>query len=71
MRGTGGRRRRAQGGPAVEFLNLAIIFVTALMVLGAPKRERLAFRLLVTSVLLMVALFLLATRTSWLPGVNY
>jgi hypothetical protein len=56
---------------AVEFLNLTIIFVTALLVLCVPKRERLAFRLLVTSVVLMVALFLLATRSSWLPGVNY
>jgi len=55
----------------VEFLNLVIIFGTALLVFRAPHRERLAFRLLVASVFLMVALFLLATRSSWLPGVNY
>ena len=61
----------APGRHAVEFLNLVIIFATALLVLRAPQRERLAFRLLVTSVLLMMALFLLATRGSWLPGVNY
>jgi hypothetical protein len=55
----------------VEFLNLSIILVTALLVLRAPQKERLAFRLLVTSVLLMTALFLMATRGSWLPGLNY
>jgi len=55
----------------VEFLNLVIIFTTALLLLRAPQKERLAFRLLVTSVLLMMALFLMATRGSWLPGFNY
>ena len=34
-------------------------------------RERLAFRLLVISTILMVLLFTMATRTGILPGVNY
>jgi hypothetical protein len=55
----------------VEFLNLVIIFVTALLVLRKPERERLAFGLLVTSILLMIGVFLIATRTSILPGLNY
>jgi hypothetical protein len=55
----------------VEFLNLVIIFVTSLLVLRKPERERLAFGLFVTSILLMIGVFLLATRTSILPGVNY
>jgi hypothetical protein len=55
----------------VEFLNLVIIFVTALLVLRRPERERLAFGLLVTSILLMIGVFLIATRTSILPGLNY
>jgi len=55
----------------VEFLNFVIMFVIAYLLLRKPSRERLAFRLLVVSVLLMVALFLIATRTAILPGVNY
>jgi hypothetical protein len=55
----------------VEFLNLVIMFVAALLVLRRPERERLAFGLLVTSVVLMVVLFSIATRTSLLPGINY
>ncbi len=55
----------------MEFLNLVIIFVTAFLVFRKPAKERLAFRLLVVSVLLMIFLFSLATRTSLLPGVNY
>jgi hypothetical protein len=55
----------------VEFLNFILIFVSAWLVLRRPDRERLAFRLLVVSVLLMVALFSLGTRTALLPGVNY
>ena len=34
-------------------------------------RDPMIWFLLVTSVLLMVALFLMATRGSWLPGLNY
>jgi uncharacterized membrane protein len=55
----------------VEFLNFVIMFVTAWIVIRRPEKERLAFRLLVTSVLLMVALFLIAARGALLPGVNY
>jgi len=55
----------------VEFLNFVLMFVTAWLVFRRPDRERVAFRLLVASVLLMVVLFSIATRTSLLPGVNY
>ena len=55
----------------MEFLNFVLIFIIAFLLLRKPDRERLAFRLLIVSVLLMVALFLLATRTAILPGVNY
>jgi hypothetical protein len=55
----------------VEFLNLVLIFITAYLVFRKPERERLAFSLLVVSVVLMVVLFSMATRTSLLPGVNY
>jgi hypothetical protein len=68
-RGPGDYWRRSGG--RVEFLNLVIIFVTALLVLRKPERERLAVALFVTSILLMIGVFLLATRTSILPGVNY
>jgi hypothetical protein len=56
---------------AMEFLNLVLIFIAAFLVLRAPHRERLAFRLLVVCTLLMVFLFAMATRTGLLPGVNY
>jgi hypothetical protein len=66
---------RRVGGAAqegrVEFLNFVLMFVVALLVASKRNRERLAFRLLVVSVLLMVALFSMATRTALLPGVNY
>lgn len=55
----------------MEFLNLVLIFVTAFLVFRKPEKERLAFRILVVSVLLMVFLFSMATRTALLPGVNY
>ena len=55
----------------VEFLNFVLLFVIAYLLLRKPEKERLAFRLLVVSVLLMFALFLIATRTAILPGVNY
>jgi hypothetical protein len=56
---------------AMEFLNLVLIFIAAFLVLRAPGRERLAFRLLVVCTILMVFLFAMATRTGLLPGVNY
>jgi hypothetical protein len=55
----------------VEFLNFVLMFVIALLLASRRDHERLAFRLLVASVLLMVALFSIATRTALLPGVNY
>jgi hypothetical protein len=55
----------------MEFLNFVIMFIIAGLLLRKPARERLAFRLLIVSVILMVALFLIATRTAILPGVNY
>jgi len=55
----------------VEFLNLVLILVAALLVLRKPDKERVAFRMLVASSLLMVLLFTLATRSGLLPGLNY
>ena len=57
--------------PAVEFLNFVLIFAAGYVMLRRPERERLAFGLLVTSSLLMAALFLIGARGSILPGVNY
>ena len=57
--------------PAVEFLNFVLIFTAGYLVLRRPERERLAFGLLVTSSLLMAALFLIGARGSILPGLNY
>lgn len=55
----------------MEFLNFALIFVTGWLVLRRPEKEGLAFRLLLTSVLLMVSLFFVGTRTSVLPPLNF
>lgn len=55
----------------MEFLNFVLMFVIVMILLRKPEKERLAFRLLMASVLLMVFLFSVATRTSLLPGVNY
>ena len=55
----------------MEFLVFVLMLVAAWLVFRNPKRERMAFGLLVVCVLLMVALFSFATRTSLLPGVNY
>ncbi len=55
----------------MEFLNFVLLFVIAFLLLRKPEKERLAFRLLVVSVSLMIFLFLVATRTAILPGVNY
>jgi hypothetical protein len=55
----------------MEFLNFVLMFIVAYILLRKPARERLAFRLLLVSMFLMVALFLIATRTAILPGVNY
>jgi heme O synthase-like polyprenyltransferase len=63
--------RPAKEAARVEFLNLVVIFLTACLVLRKPQKERLAFGLFVFSVLFMVFLFAVATRTGILPGVNY
>ena len=55
---------------AMEFLNFLIILWAAWLVWRRPERERLAFRLLVVSCLLMALLFLAGTHTSLVPGVN-
>jgi hypothetical protein len=55
----------------MEFLNFVLMFAAAWIVLRAPEKERVAFRLLVTCVVLMVLVFCLATRTALLPGVDY
>jgi len=55
----------------VEFLNFVLMLVIVLLLLRKPEKERLAFRLLLASVLLMAVLFLIATRTAILPGMNY
>lgn len=55
----------------MEFLNFILMFAAAYLLLRKPEKERLAFRLLIVSVVLMVLLFSIATRTSLLPGVNY
>ena len=55
----------------MEFMNFVVIFITAFLLLRRPEKERLAFRLLIISVMLMIVLFSVATRTALLPGVNY
>ncbi len=55
----------------MEFLNLVLIFIAGCLVFRRPDQERLAFRIVVVSVLLMIVLFSIATRTALLPGVNY
>jgi hypothetical protein len=55
----------------MEFLNLLLILAAAYLVLKKPERERVAFRILVVSTVLMIVLFAMATRTGLLPGVNY
>ena len=55
----------------MEFLNFVLMFVAGYLVWRKPEQERVAYRLLVTSVVLMVACFLIASRGSVLPGLNY
>lgn len=55
----------------MEFLIFVLMFAAAYLVWRRPARERLAFGLLVACTLLMVVNFLIATRGSILPGVNY
>jgi heme/copper-type cytochrome/quinol oxidase subunit 1 len=55
----------------MEFLNFLLILGAGYLVVRHPRRERLAFGLLVTSAVLMAAVFLLGTRTAVLPPFNY
>lgn len=55
----------------MEFLNFILIFTAGYLVLRRPERERLAFGILVTSCLVMAALFIIGARGSILPGLNY
>jgi len=54
----------------MEFLTFLLILWAAWLIWRRPERERLAFRLLVVSCLLMMTLFLIGTHSSWVPGVN-
>jgi peptidoglycan/LPS O-acetylase OafA/YrhL len=54
----------------MEFLNFLIILAAGWLVWRRPERERLAFLLLVVSFLLMALVFLIGTRSSFVPGVN-
>jgi heme A synthase len=55
----------------MELLTFGLILATAWILWRRPERERLALRLLVVSIALMIFLFALGTRTSLLPGLNY
>ncbi len=55
----------------MEFLNFLLILWVAWLVWRRPEKERLAFRILLLSAVLMAFLFLVGTRTSVLPGLNY
>jgi lipopolysaccharide export LptBFGC system permease protein LptF len=55
----------------MELLNFLLILAAGVLVLRSPRRENLAFGLLVASALLTALLFFVGTRTSILPPVNY
>jgi heme A synthase len=54
----------------MEFLTFLIILWAGWLLWRRPEKERLAFRLLVVSCVLMALLFLIGTHTSLVPGVN-
>ncbi len=54
----------------MEFLNFLLILFTGWLIWRRPERERLAFRLLIVSCLIMALLFFIGTHTSLVPGVN-
>lgn len=54
----------------MEFLNFLFILGAAWLVWRRPEKEKLAFRLLVASCVLMALLFLVGTHGSLVPGVN-
>ena len=68
---SGACRLRTRYTSRVELLNFLLIFACGYLLLRHPERERLAFGLAITSALLMTFLFLVGTRTSLLPGLNY
>jgi hypothetical protein len=55
----------------MEFANFVLMFIAAWLLWRRPEKERLAFRLLLVSVVLMIVLFSIATRSALLPGFNY
>lgn len=55
----------------MEFVNLLLIAWAGWLVWRRPERERRVFTLLVVCTLLTLFLFLVGTRTSVLPGLNY
>jgi heme A synthase len=59
-------------GPSfrMEFLNFLLILWAGWLIWRRPEQERLAFRLLLASCVLMALLFLVGTHTSLVPGVN-
>lgn len=69
------RRRRPAPNVAypqrMELLTFLLLFLAAWLLWRRPERERLAARLLIVGIVLMVFLFTLGTRTSLLPGLNY
>lgn len=54
----------------MEFLNFLLILLSTWLIWQRPERERLAFRLLIVSCLIMALLFFVGTHTSLVPGVN-
>jgi hypothetical protein len=54
----------------MESLNLLLILIAGWLVYRRPQHEGLAFGLLLTSVLLTLLLFSMATRTALLPNFN-
>lgn len=54
----------------MEFLNFLIIIWAAWLLWRRPEKERLAFRLLILSCIVMAVLFLIGTHTSLVPRVN-
>ncbi|MGE0455984.1 MAG: hypothetical protein AB7O37_22165 [Vicinamibacteria bacterium] len=55
----------------MEFLNFSLMLASGVLLLRRPQKENLAFALLVASALLNTFLFLVGTRTSVLPPLNY
>lgn len=54
----------------MEFFTFLLILSAGWLVWRRPEREELAFRLLIVSCVIMVALFLIGTHTSLIPRVN-